>query len=171
MFWRFALPLPNEKGYSRMSHIEVEVGRTIDAPPAEVYGFLSDYAQKHPTILTSNFLDYRVEQGGVGAGSVVYFRLRAGGRERPYRMEIEEPEKGRVLRERDTNSSLVTNWTIDQGANPGQSHVTIATDWEGGSGMGGFFERTFAPMGMRGIYTEILNRLEQALAGSEATSG
>lgn len=153
-----------------MSHIRVDVERAIDASPAEVYAFLSDYAHRHPTILTSNFLDYGVEQGGVGAGTVVHFRLRAGGRERPYRMEIEEPEKGRVLRERDTNSSLVTNWTIDQGANAEQSHVTIATDWEGAGGMGGFFERTFAPMGMRGIYTEVLNRLEQSVAGSAAAS-
>jgi uncharacterized protein YndB with AHSA1/START domain len=153
-----------------MSHIHVDAERVIDAPPIDVYRFLADYANKHPMILTSNFLDYGVERGGIGAGTVVHFRLRAGGRERPYRMEIEEPEKGRVLRERDINSSLVTNWTVDQGPNPGQSRVTIATDWEGGGGMGGFFERTFAPMGLRGIYTEMLNRLEQSLAGSAAAS-
>jgi hypothetical protein len=153
-----------------MSHIHVEVGRAIDAPPAEVYRFLADYSDKHAVILTSNFLDYTVEKGGIGAGTVISYRLHAGGRERPYRMEIEEPEKGRVLRERDTNSSLVTTWTVDQGATPRQSRVSVATDWEGGSGMGGFFERTFAPMGLRGIYTEMLNRLGQSLTGTAAAS-
>jgi hypothetical protein len=42
----------------------------------------------------------------------------------------------------------------------------VATEWEGGSGVGGFFERTFAPMGLRSIYTEMLNRLAQTLTGS-----
>jgi uncharacterized protein YndB with AHSA1/START domain len=155
-----------EKGQSRMSHIHVETERVIDAPPAEVFAFLADYRQKHPMILTPNFLDYNVEQGGVGAGTVIRYRLQAAGRERPYHMQIDEPEKGRMLREHDTNSSLFTTWTVDQGPTPRQSRVTVSTHWEGGSGMGGFFERTFAPMGLRGIYTEMLNRLEQSLAGS-----
>lgn len=151
-----------------MSHIRAEAERVIDAPPTEVYTFLANYRDRHPLILTSNFHDYAVEQGGIGSGTVIRYRLHAGGRERPYRMEIEEPEKGRVLRERDINSSLVTNWTVHQGATPEQSRVSVTTDWEGGSGVGGFFERTFAPMGLRGIYTEMLNRLDQALTGSAA---
>ncbi|HEY7350799.1 MAG TPA: SRPBCC family protein [Ktedonobacterales bacterium] len=151
-----------------MSHIHVEVERVVDAPPAEVYQFLADYREKRPIILTPNFLGYAVEQGGVGTGTVMHYRLHAGGRERPYQMEIDEPEKGRALRERDANSSLVTVWTVNQGANPEQSKVVVTSDWEGGSGMGGFFERTFAPMGLRGIYTEMLNRLAQALTGTAA---
>ncbi len=153
-----------------MSHIHVEAERVIDASPAEVYMFLTDYETKHPRILTANFQQYAVERGGIGAGTVIRYRLHAGGRERPYHMQIDEPERGRVLRERDTDSSLMTTWTVDPGLTPSQSRVTVATDWEGGSGMGGFFERTFAPMGLRGIYTEMLNRLEQSLAGSAATS-
>ena len=151
-----------------MSHIHVGAEREIDAPPAEVYAFLANYRDKHPIILTSNFYDYVVDQGGIGAGTVIRYRLHAGGRERPYRMEIEEPETGRVLRERDTNSSLVTTWTVNQGATPDQSRVAVATDWQGGSGVGGFFERTFAPKGLRGIHTEMLNRLALTLTGSAA---
>lgn len=151
-----------------MGHIHVEVERVIDATPAEVYDFLIDYTQKHPTILTSHFLDYGVEKGGKGAGTAIHFRLHVGGRERPYHMEITEPDPGRVLRERDTDSTLVTTWTVDPGPIPVQSRVKVETEWEGASGMGGFFERTFAPMGLRGIYTEMLNRLEQALTGSAA---
>ena len=153
-----------------MSHIHVETERVIDAPPAEVFAFLADYKTKHPMILTPNFLEYAVERGGVGAGTVISYRLHAGGRERPYRMQIDEPEAGKILREHDTNSSLFTTWTVDQGPNPRQSRVTVATHWEGGSGMGGFFERTFAPMGLRGIYSDMLNRLEQSLAGSAAAT-
>jgi hypothetical protein len=149
-----------------MSHINVEVGRAVDAPPEEVYTFLADYRDKRPIILTSNFLDYTVEKGGRGAGTVISYRLRAGGRERPYRMQVEEPERGSMLVERDTGSSLVTTWRVSQGTAPGRSQVSVATEWEGGSGVGGFFERTFAPMGLRSIYTEMLNRLAQTLTGS-----
>ncbi len=154
-----------------MSRIHVGAERGVDAPPAEVYQFLADYREKRPIILTPHFHDYAVETGGMGAGTLIHYRLRAGGRERGYRMEVEEPERGRVLRERDINSSLVTTWTVNQGATPGQSRVLVTTEWEGGGGMGGFFERTFAPMGLRGIYAEMLNRLAQALTGSAAARG
>lgn len=153
-----------------MGLIHVEAERVIDAPPPEVYAFLADYNQKHPTILTPHFHEYGVEKGGMGTGTVVHYRLHAAGRERPYHMEIDEPVAGRVLRERDTNSSLETLWTVDQGAAPGQSKVNVTTEWEGSGGMGGFFERTFAPMGLRGIYTEMLSRLNQSVTGSAATS-
>jgi hypothetical protein len=153
-----------------MGVIHVEAERVIDAPPSEVYGFLADYNRKHPTILTSHFHEYGVEKGGTGTGTVVHYRLHAAGRERPYHMEIDEPVAGRVLRERDTTSSLETLWTVDQGTTPGQSKVNVTTEWEGSGGVGGFFERTFAPMGLRGIYSEMLSRLDQSLTGSAATS-
>jgi hypothetical protein len=153
-----------------MSHIHVEAERVIDAPPKEVYQFLADYRDRHPRILTPNFVDYEVERGGAGDGTIIRYRLHAARRERPYHIVIQEPEKGRVLREQDIDSSFAATWMVDPGPTPGQSRVKIITHWEGGSGMGGFLERTFAPLGLRGIYTEMLNRLEQELAGSVATS-
>jgi len=151
-----------------MSRIHVEVERAIEARPEDVYAFLADYSDKHSTILTSNFVDYTVEKGGIGAGTVIHYRLQAGRREREYHMQIEEPSKGRVLLERDTGSSLVNTWMVSQGANKRQSKVSVTTEWEGSSGMGGFFERTFAPMGLRSIYTQMLDRLAQSLTGSSA---
>ncbi|HEY1640687.1 MAG TPA: hypothetical protein VGG35_08375 [Streptosporangiaceae bacterium] len=41
----------------------------------------------------------------------------------------------------------------------GGAHVRIATTWDGAGGMGGFFERLFAPRVMRGIYADELVRL------------
>jgi hypothetical protein len=38
--------------------------------------------------------------------------------------------------------------------------VRISTTWEGSSGVGGFFERLFAPRVMRGIYADELERLD-----------
>ncbi len=39
----------------------------------------------------------------------------------------------------------------------------MITEWEGGSGIGGFFERTFAPMGLRRIYGSMLSKLASLL--------
>jgi uncharacterized protein YndB with AHSA1/START domain len=141
-----------------MSTITVEAERVITAPPQAVYSFLADY-RKRPQILTGNFLDYAVEQGGQGASTLFRYRFRAARRERDYHMQVEEPEKGRILREKDLRSSLVTTWTISPLAQGRESHVTITTTCEGSGGIGGFFERTFAPKELKRIYTVMLDRL------------
>ena len=122
-----------------MSRIHAEAERLIDARPEEVYTFLANYREDRPRILPPNFLDYRVEQGGRGAGTVMSYRLQAGGRERPYQMQVEEPSRGRVLLERDRNSSLTNTWTVSP-LTGGQTLVAVTTEWESrGAGMGGFF--------------------------------
>lgn len=160
--------IPGKADRNRMSRIHVEVERTIDAPPEEVFAFLADYRDKRPIILTPNFLDYAVEQGGRGTGTVIRYRLQAGRRERAYRMRVEEPPGGSALVERDMDSSLVTTWTVISLASGRQSRVMATTEWEGSAGVGGFFERTFAPIALRGIYADMLDRLAQALTGTAA---
>ncbi len=153
-----------------MSRIHAEAERVIDARPEEVYTFLANYREDRPRILPPNFLDYRLEQGGHGAGTVVSYRLQAGGRERPYRMQVEEPSVGRMLLERDMNSSLTNTWTVSP-LSGGQTLAAVTTEWESrGAGMGGFFERTFAPLGLKKIYGDMLNRLAEALGASAAAS-
>jgi len=78
-------------------------------------------------------------------------------------MQVAEPQPGRVLSESDTNSSLVTTFTVTP--QDGASLVVISTTWEGARGIGGFFERLFAPRVMHGIYTDELERLN-AYAGA-----
>lgn len=147
-----------------MSRIRVEASRVVDASPETVYQFLADYQVKHPSILPrESFVGYTVEEGGTGAGTVVSFRIRAGGRERSYRMRVSEPEPGRVLQEQDMDSSLVTRFTLTPADGNVRTNVSIVTQWQGGSGFGGFMERTFAPMAMRGIYTKELDRLAEAM--------
>ena len=147
-----------------MSRIHVEASRIVDAPADAVYQFLRDYRERHPSILPpESFLGYTVEAGGVGADTVVSFRIRAGGRERFYRMHISEPDPGRVLQEQDTESSLTTTFTMTPVEGDARTNVRIATWWQGGGGIGGFFERTFAPTALRGIYSRELDRLAAAL--------
>jgi uncharacterized protein YndB with AHSA1/START domain len=139
-----------------MGKVEASAERTIDAPAGQVYGYLADMRQ-HPRFLPPAFSDFQVEEGGVGAGSVTRFAVTAGGRTRSYRMQVTEPEPGRVLVESDTNSSLVTTFNVEP--RDGKSLVRISTSWDGAGGIGGFFERTFAPRAMHRIYLDELERL------------
>ena len=140
-----------------MGKVEASAERTIDAPAGQVYGYLADM-HKHPRFLPPAFSDFQVEEGGVGAGSVTRFAVTAGGRTRSYRMRVTEPEPGRVLVESDTNSSLVTTFNVEP--RDGKSLVRISTSWDGAGGIGGFFERTFAPRAMHRIYLDELERLD-----------
>jgi len=142
-----------------MSQIHVATELTIDAAPKTVYAILSDYKTQRPLMLTPNFLDYIVAQGGTGAGTEVHYRLRAAGRERPYHLRIDVPMDGRIITERDRGSSLVTTWTLDPVNDGRRTKVSIDSTWEGSEGVGGFFERTFAPMGLTRIYDDMLYRL------------
>lgn len=146
-----------------MGTIHVSAERTVDAPADTVYSYLADMREHHPRFLPPAFSDFEVESGGVGAGTVTRFKVSAGGRSRQYRMEVSEPEPGRVLAESDTNSSLVTTFTVTP--DDGASRVEIATTWEGAGGIGGFFERLFAPRVMRGIYADELERLDTYARG------
>jgi hypothetical protein len=131
---------------------------TVNAPADQVYGYIADMREHRPRFLPPQFSDFQVESGGVGAGTVTRFTVTAGGRSRPYRMAVAEPEPGRVLTESDTGSSLVTRTTVTPEGD--SSRVEISTSWQGAGGIGGFFERIFAPRAMRGIYEDEIRRLD-----------
>jgi len=112
---------------------------------------------QHPRFLPPAFSDFKVEEGGVGAGTVTSFAITAGGRKRAYRMRVTEPAPGRTLVESDANSSLVTTFNVEP--QDGRSLVRISTSWDGAAGIGGFFERTFAPRALRRMFLDELDRL------------
>ena len=140
-----------------MGKLQVSAEQVIDAPADAVYGYLADMAEHHPRFLPPAFTAFGVESGGIGAGTITHFTLTAGGRTRRYRMEVTEPESGHVLTESDTTSSLVTTFTVTPRA--ASSLVCIETAWDGAGGIGGFFERLFAPRVMRSLYLDELKRL------------
>ncbi len=142
-----------------MAQLRVQSERTVPAPAPVVYGYIADYRQHHPKFLPPAFSDFEVETGGVGAGTVFGYVLSAGRRRRRYRMAVSEPEPGRVLAERDQESSLVTTFTVTPVDD--QCSVQISTAWEGAGGVGGIFERLFAPRVLRGLYEDELNRLAE----------
>ena len=141
-----------------MAQILVTAEKTVNAPADMVFGYVRDM-REHPNFLPPAFSDFQVESGGVGPGTITRFTVTAGGRSRNYRMKVDEPEPGRIITESDTGSSLVTKTTVSP-REGGVSHVEIATTWQGAGGIGGFFERTFAPRALRAIYEDELKRLD-----------
>jgi hypothetical protein len=141
-----------------VARIAVSAEGTVEAPADTVYRYIADMREHHPRFLPPAFSDFRVESGGVGAGTILRYKLTAGGRTREYRTKIAEPEPGRVLTESDTGSSAVTTFTVSpQGA---ASLVQISSAWDGAGGIGGLLERMFAPRVLRAIYTDELTRLD-----------
>ena len=141
-----------------MARIVVSAEGRVDAPAETVYRYIADMREHHPRFLPPAFSDFQVESGGVGEGTITRFKVTAGGRTRQFRTKVAEPEPGRVLTESDTNSSSVTTFTVSpQGA---ASLVRISTSWDGAGGIGGVFERLFAPRVMRAIYADELDRLD-----------
>ena len=141
-----------------MARIAVSAEGTVEAPADTVYRYIADMREHHPRFLPPAFSDFQVESGGVGAGTILRYKLTAGGRTREYRTKIAEPEPGRVLTESDTGSSAVTTFTVSpQGP---ASLVQISGTWDGAGGIGGLFERIFAPRVLRAIYTDELKRLD-----------
>ena len=73
---------------------------------------------------------------------------------------------GHTVIEKDANSTMVTNWTVAP-AGTGSS-VTTKTTWTGAGGVKGFFEKTFAPLGLKKIQAEVLDNLKTQVEGSKA---
>jgi hypothetical protein len=147
-----------------MSEVVATTERQLNAPVERVRAALADYAGTRPRILPEQFSDYRVEAGGVGAGTRARWRFAATSkRVRDQDVEVSEPD-GTTLVETDRNSSMVTRWTV-RPASGGTSTVAVRTTWKGAGGIGGFFERTFAPRGLQRVYGTMLERLEREVAG------
>src|ERR1700759_540609 len=135
----------------------------IDAEPATVLAAVADYQNVRPKILSPQYSDYQVLQGGQGAGTVAKWKLQAT-KSRVRDVQVDVDVAGHTVIEKDANSSMVTNWTVAP-AGPGSS-VTVKTSWNGAGGIGGFFEKTFAPLGLKKIQAEVLENLKKAVEGS-----
>lgn len=146
-----------------MSEVVATAEHVVRAPADRVRAALADYAGVRPRILPEQFSDYRVESGGQGAGTRVHWRFAATSkRVRDQLVEVSQPSDD-VLVERDANSSMVTTWTVHP-ADAAVTTVRVRTTWQGAGGIGGFFERTFAPKGLARVYGDLLTRLDRELA-------
>lgn len=146
-----------------MSEVVTTAEHVVRAPAEQVLTALADYEGARRRILPEQFSDYRVESGGHGAGTRVHWRFAATSkRVRDQLMEVSQPASDTLV-ERDANSSMVTTWTV-RPADAGVTTVRVRTTWTGAGGVGGFFERTFAPKGLARVYGSMLERLDRELA-------
>ena len=141
---------------------------TIGAPAERVYAILADYLQHHPHILPDAFSGLTVEQGGVGAGTVIRFTVTLGGRTQHFHQRVDEPQPGRALTETDLDTGAVTTFTVTP-AGEGASHLLIKTVYERG-GLRGWVESLFAPRMLRRLYADEIGRVDR-YARAQATAG
>src|SRR5919199_6926118 len=145
-----------------MSEVVATAEHVVRAPAEQVLAALGDYEGARRRAMPEQFSDYRVEAGGSGAGTRVHWRFAATSkRVRDQLVEVSEPDADTLV-ERDLNSSMVTTWTLSP-ADAGVTTVRVRTTWNGAGGVGGFFERTFAPRGLRRVYASMLERLDREL--------
>ena len=148
-----------------MGQVVATAERLVTAPVDRVRSALADYEGTRPRVLPEQFSGYRVEAGGQGAGTRVAWRFAATSkRVRDQLVEVSQPDADTLV-ETDTRSSMVTTWTLHP-ADAGLTTVRVRTTWNGAGGIGGFFERTFAPKGLRRVYEDLLGRLDREVATS-----
>lgn len=138
-----------------MAQVEATTERVVAADAEKVFDALADYTGTRARVLPEQFSEYEVREGGDGQGTVVHWKLQATSkRVRDCLLEVTEPTDGELV-EKDRNSSMVTVWRVTP-AGEGRSRVVVTSTWTGAGGIGGFFERTFAPKGLARIYDALL---------------
>ncbi|RFC71378.1 SRPBCC family protein [Streptomyces sp. AcE210] len=141
-----------------MAQVEAITERVIAAKPDDVFDALADYSGTRAKLLPEHFSEYEVREGGDGEGTLVHWKLQATSKRiRDCLLEVSEPTDGELV-EKDRNSSMVTTWRVTP-SGEGASRVVVTTVWNGAGGIGGFFEKTFAPKGLGRIYDEVLAKL------------
>ncbi|GAA3037406.1 SRPBCC family protein [Gordonia defluvii] len=143
-----------------MAQVTATQSVEINASPEAVLAALTDYTTVRPAILPANYRDYAVRSGGTGNGTEVHWILQATEkRQRDVQATVVVADS--TVTETDANSSMVTSYTVaPSGAG---SRVTTTTSWQGAGGVGGFFEKTFAPKGLNRIQAALLGNLKSRL--------
>ncbi|MEU9747830.1 MULTISPECIES: SRPBCC family protein [Streptomyces] len=152
-----------------MAQVEATTERIIAADAETVFDALADYQDVRPKVLPAHFSEYEVREGGDGEGTLVHWKLQATSKRiRDCLLEVTEPTDGQLV-EKDRNSSMVTTWVVTP-AGEGRSKAVVTSVWNGAGGIGGFFERTFAPKGLARIYDELLAKLAAETEKSPETA-
>jgi hypothetical protein len=156
-----------------MKPFQVTASALINAPAEQVYNILADYRNGHPYILPKPyFSSLEVEQGGVGAGTIIHVQMNIMGQKQAFRAAITEPEPGRVLIETDLAGRVVTTFIVSPLEAGRQAQATITTDIKPRAGFPGPLERFFTGILLRRIYTQELALLavlaeERSRTGSQ----
>ena len=152
-----------------MKTYRVTESTLINAPARKVYAILADYHNGHPHILPKRyFSDVVVEEGGIGAGTRIRFKMSALGKTETFRAAITELVPGRTLVETDLESGTVTTFTVLPLEDDHGCHVTISTELKAREGAFGLLEQSMTSMFLRRVYEQEL-RLLAEFADGKAT--
>jgi hypothetical protein len=143
---------------TKTDRIQVEAEHLVKAPAHDVYRYIADYRNHHHRFLPDAFVNYTVERGGIGTGTVLSFSLKLGGKTNHMRVTVDETDPGAVLKEISLNTDSVTTFeVIPQGV---AALVRIHTEWTPATGFQGWIERKFAPRMLQELYREELINLD-----------
>ncbi|NKY47708.1 SRPBCC family protein [Nocardia sp. MDA0666] len=144
-----------------MGQVSASSSTVVAAEPQRALEAIADYQDVRPRILSSHYHDYKVLEGGKGAGTVAEWTLQAT-QKRSRNVHAVVSVSDSMVTERDSNSTLVTTWTVTPSGEGSQ--VTVRTSWKGAGGVPGFFEGIFAPLGLKKIQAEVLENLKRELS-------
>lgn len=143
-----------------MSTLQISVSKRISVPVERIYQIIADYRRGHPRILPKPYFERLVvEEGGIGAGTVIRFQMRVMGKLQEFHAEVSEPEPGRVLVETDLDSGTETVFTVDPHPDGGSTQVTITTVLEIRAGIAGRIEGWLTKRLLSPIYEKELELL------------
>jgi hypothetical protein len=100
-----------------------------------------------------------VEQGGIGAGTLIRFETQAFGQTQRFRAAISEPEPGRVLVETDLDGGPVSTFVVDPLDGGRGARVTITTQGKVRPGLPGRVEQLMTRLFLENIYAQELKLL------------
>jgi hypothetical protein len=144
----------------------ISASAIIPARRERIYSLIANYNDGHSRIIPKQLNGLVVEQGGVGAGTVIRYQMNLLGKTQTFRAAITEPEPGRVLVETDLDTNgAVTTFTVDAGNAPADSRVTISTVVPVRSGFPGLLEKTFITLLLRPMYKQELTNLARVATG------
>jgi hypothetical protein len=143
-----------------MTEIVISETAVLQAAPEAVYAIFADYHEGHPNALPRPpFGALVVERGGTGAGTRFTVTTREGLGMKTYRMDVTEPQPGRVLLESDVDSDLTTTFAVEP-ADGGAARVTITTRYTRG-GVRGWLERMLLPRLAGPVFQQEMRNVER----------
>ena len=157
-----------------MATAHAHADASVDAKPDAVYQVLADYTTHHPRIMPpSMFSDLRVEEGGVGDGTVFHITLHAPGKRQRLHMRVAEPDPGAELTETNIDTGQVTVFRVERDPEGTGTLARISSDWETAGGVSGAVDRLLTPAFMGRIFhkqLEDLGRYMRTLQGPGTTA-
>jgi hypothetical protein len=138
--------------------------KIINARADMIYKIIADYRHGHPSILPRQyFLSMNVEEGGVGAGTVVNFKMYLLGQTQSFHSIVTEPQPGRFLVETDIESKIPTSFHLVPIGKGDQSQLTITTELEGKNAVESFIAKWV----LQQVYREELELITEAAENPE----